>query len=74
MERHTGARGLRAVLEAALRSTMFSMPSTSGLRRCVLQLRHEADNTELEVVTLTGEMADAPPLPQAIPESLSLEM
>lgn len=74
VERHTGARGLRAVLEAALRSTMFSMPSTSGLRRCVLQLRHEADNTELEVVTLTGEMADAPPLPQAIPESLSLEM
>ncbi|HEX4940502.1 MAG TPA: ATP-dependent Clp protease ATP-binding subunit ClpX, partial [Candidatus Kapabacteria bacterium] len=62
------------VLESALRSTMFSMPSSSGLRRCVLQLRQDADNAALEVVTVTGEASEATPLSPAVPESLSLEM
>lgn len=36
IERHTGARGLRSVIESALQQVMFTMPSTPGLRRCEL--------------------------------------
>ncbi|MHC8286892.1 ATP-dependent Clp protease ATP-binding subunit ClpX [Pseudomonas sp. XS1P51] len=38
LQRKTGARGLRAVLEAALQPTMFSMPSRPQLRGCTLEL------------------------------------
>jgi ATP-dependent Clp protease ATP-binding subunit ClpX len=34
----TGARGLRSVLESALKATMFSMPSIPELRNCTLSL------------------------------------
>lgn len=38
LARKTGARGLRAVLESALRQTMFEMPSLPLLRHCALEL------------------------------------
>lgn len=54
--RKTGARGLRAVLEAALEHTMFEMPSTPLLRRCVLDVVERADGGKsLEVRRELGE-------------------
>lgn len=52
IERHTGARGLRAVLESALHDTMFNIPTTPGLRRCVLDARPTGKTTELFVTTV----------------------
>ena len=52
IERHTGARGLRAVLEAALHDTMFNIPTTPGLRRCVLDVRTSGEKPELFVSTV----------------------
>lgn len=43
IERKTGARGLRSVLENVLHRTMFEMPSIAGLRQCILGLRADAD-------------------------------
>lgn len=69
LTRKTGARGLRAVLEAALQRTMFDMPSIPQLRRCVLDLaeddqgrrltvtQHMAHESELEGETLLPEVA-----------------
>ena len=41
----TGARGLRSVLEAALKSTMFNMPSMPQLRSCTLSLDSDDKGT-----------------------------
>jgi len=50
LTRKTGARGLRAVLEAALQQTMFSMPSQPLLRACTLDLLEDATGSRLAVV------------------------
>ena len=36
MERKTGARGLRAILEKALTSVMFDIPSDDNIGRCII--------------------------------------
>lgn len=36
IERDTGARGLRSILEHVLRKPMFEIPSLSGIERCVV--------------------------------------
>ncbi len=57
--RKTGARGLRAVLEAALQKTMFTMPSQPLLRSCTLDLvSHEDGRQGLEVLTVMAEEGD----------------
>ncbi len=51
LTRKTGARGLRAVLEAALQQTMFDMPSQPLLRGCTLDLLEREDGeSTLQVV------------------------
>lgn len=52
LARHTGARGLRAVLEAALHQTMFTLPSTPGLARYVLDAP-AAENGESALVVVS---------------------
>ncbi len=37
MERKTGARGLRSILEQALLETMFDLPSTEGIQKIVIE-------------------------------------
>jgi ATP-dependent Clp protease ATP-binding subunit ClpX len=36
LERETGARGLRSIMEAALLNVMFELPSRDDVRRCVV--------------------------------------
>ena len=36
LERKTGARGLRAVIESALLDTMFTLPSEKNVEKCVV--------------------------------------
>jgi len=36
IERDTGARGLRSILEQVLRKPMFDIPSLSGIERCIV--------------------------------------
>ncbi len=36
IERKTGARGLRAIIEAALMDTMFELPSQADVRKCLV--------------------------------------
>jgi ATP-dependent Clp protease ATP-binding subunit ClpX len=66
--RKTGARGLRAVLEAALQRTMFDMPSLPQLRRCTLTLaEREGEGTKLEVQRHMADEETETPLEQDKP-------
>ena len=49
VDRNTGARGLRGVLESILRNTMFSMPSKERLKKCVVDVRTVDDKVDVFV-------------------------
>jgi ATP-dependent Clp protease ATP-binding subunit ClpX len=49
VDRNTGARGLRGVLESVLRNTMFDMPSREGLKKCIVKARTVDEHTEVFV-------------------------
>ena len=70
LTRKTGARGLRAVLEAALQQTMFNMPSRPLLRTCTLDLASEGEGgTQLAVLeTLAEAGAELPANGRLLPE------
>jgi len=36
IERETGARGLRAILEKIMLDTMYEIPSLEGVRECII--------------------------------------
>ncbi len=70
LARKTGARGLRAVLEAALQQTMFDMPSKPLLRACVLDLLEDAAGQRLTVrETHAVAGAEEPPVARLLPEA-----
>ena len=53
LERETGARGLRSIIEAALLDVMFELPSRSDIAKCVInarddRARHPADAGDAE--------------------------
>lgn len=73
IERHTGARGLRAVLETALHDTMFNLPTTPGLRRCVLDVRRSGDVPELFVSTVVDGI-DVATVDAPVDAGMTMEM
>lgn len=58
LQRQTGARGLRSIMEAALRSTMFRMPSQTNLRKCILQVTPPASESEAAALHIEEIYAD----------------
>jgi|TARA_B110000879_G_scaffold176139_1_gene229856 ATP-dependent Clp protease ATP-binding subunit ClpX len=46
LERKSGARGLRSILEIALKETMFELPTTKDLEKVVIDGNVIADNTK----------------------------
>lgn len=53
--RGTGARGLRAILEGLLCNTMFHLPTTANLNRCVVNTRTVDEEEQLTVDEIIGE-------------------
>jgi ATP-dependent Clp protease ATP-binding subunit ClpX len=49
IERGTGARGLRAVLENLLRKVMFEAPSSDGIRRVIVEEEAVSDGGEIKL-------------------------
>lgn len=62
VERKTGARGLRSVLESVLHKTMFEMPGIPGLRKCVLDVDNGGESPRLAVSRVIDDVADERPL------------
>jgi ATP-dependent Clp protease ATP-binding subunit ClpX len=49
LDRGTGARGLRGVLEGLLRKTMFEMPSKEGVKECLVDEESVSDGKAVEM-------------------------
>ena len=50
VERKTGARGLRSIVEAALMDTMFKVPSDVSIKKCIITKEVISDNAEPELI------------------------
>ena len=50
LQRGTGARGLRSILENLLRRTMFKLPSETGVERCIVDENAVENEDEIELV------------------------
>jgi ATP-dependent Clp protease ATP-binding subunit ClpX len=51
LERSTGARGLRAIMEESLLGTMFDLPSRSDIVKCVVTREVVAENFKPTLLT-----------------------
>ena len=54
LERGTGARGLRSILEAALLPTMYELPSRSDVAKCVVDADTVREGVQPTLVTASG--------------------
>jgi len=50
IERNTGARGLRSIMEHVLRKTMFDVPSRENVQRCIVNAEVIRGEGEIQVV------------------------
>ena len=55
LERGTGARGLRSILETALLPTMYELPSRSDVAKCVVDADTVRDGVQPTLVTGSGQ-------------------
>ena len=64
IERETGARGLRSILEQVLRKPMFEIPSLTGIERCVVDEdaidgKAEVKTSPIDLKTFVESSADS---------------
>lgn len=60
LQRHSGARGLRSIMEASLRNTMFRMPSHKNLRKCIMTVSDATADTAAASLHVEEIFADTP--------------
>lgn len=56
LERKTGARALRSVLEEVMTNVMFDVPSTKGVTKCVIKAETINDGVEPQLVTREDQL------------------
>ena len=61
LDRGTGARGLRGIMESILRKTMFELPSKSGIATCVVDEQAVIDAGEFIVSEILGTNLSSDP-------------
>lgn len=54
LDRGTGARGLRGILESVLRKTMFDLPSKTGISTCIVDEKQVNDAAEFIIEEILG--------------------
>ena len=54
LDRGTGARGLRGIMESVLRKTMFDLPSKEGIATCILDEKEINDAAEFIIEEILG--------------------
>jgi ATP-dependent Clp protease ATP-binding subunit ClpX len=60
LERETGARGLRSIIEAALLDVMFELPSRKDVSKCVITKETISKGLKPTLVTSAGSALDEP--------------
>ena len=63
LERETGARGLRSIIEAALLDVMFELPSRRDVTKCVITKETIAQGIRPTLVTSAEAVGDEPDEP-----------
>jgi ATP-dependent Clp protease ATP-binding subunit ClpX len=58
LERATGARGLRSIIEAALLNVMFDLPSRKDVNKCVVTRETIEKHLDPTLVTEGGQTLD----------------
>ena len=58
LERETGARGLRSIIETALLDVMFELPSRKDVSKCVITKETIEKGLKPTLVTSAGDTAD----------------
>jgi ATP-dependent Clp protease ATP-binding subunit ClpX len=56
LERKTGARALRSVLEEVMTNVMFDVPSIKGVAKCVIKAETITDGIEPQLVTREDQL------------------
>lgn len=59
LDRGTGARGLRSIMESVLRKTMFEMPSRKDVNRCIVDEKTVNEASEIVVSEILAQGWDA---------------
>jgi ATP-dependent Clp protease ATP-binding subunit ClpX len=60
LERETGARGLRSIIENALLDVMFELPSRRDVSKCVITKETISQGLRPTLVTSAGHLLDEP--------------
>ncbi len=63
MERKTGARGLRAILENAMMDIMYDIPSREDVKKCVVTRETIEEGKPPVMITATRSLPTPPPAP-----------
>ena len=50
IERNTGARGLRSIIEALMRDVMFDIPSNPNIAKCIITKETALNNSEPKII------------------------
>jgi ATP-dependent Clp protease ATP-binding subunit ClpX len=61
LERETGARGLRSIIEGALLDVMFELPSRRDVTKCVITKETISQGIRPTLVTSGGTFVDEEP-------------
>ena len=61
LERETGARGLRSIIEGALLDVMFELPSRTDVTKCVITKETISQGIRPTLVTSGGAQVDDEP-------------
>lgn len=54
VERKTGARGLRSIIESIMTDVMFEIPSTENIEKCIITRDVIVDNTKPTLIFKDG--------------------
>ena len=64
IERKTGARGLRSIVETAMMDTMFDIPSREDVEMCIVTRETITEGKAPRVITAAHRVLPAPPMPR----------
>ena len=70
MERNTGARGLRAILENIMLEIMFQVPSRADVKKCIIT-KDTVKNSTTPILILSDSQSKKLPAPKQKKESVS---
>ena len=69
IERKTGARGLRSIIEERMRDIMFDIPSNPNIEKCVITKRTIIDNEAPDIVVNNNKQQKRKKKKRQVPES-----